>query len=291
MAEVTFGSSEGAAPPPVIDVPATATTPTTQVPAAGPQTEGSQCTALSVVPKTGTDIQKFILDDYCPGFKDIILPRLNIAQALGEIGKTFDAGTIVFGGNLALWTPPIFDKKTGNPIRAAGPPLTICCLGYHSLRFVEKVQGGGGMIVNSEAEVRANGGTLDYNEWKLKKAAGMRRFEYLMDTVIAVKRPEHIPDDGKTFVFAVGKDKYVIALWALKGAAYTAAIKGFFNREKVMGCMREGLATWHVYLTTRMKPFKTPEGGDGEAWIPVLVAAEKSNDEFLQFAAGVKSSS
>jgi len=289
MAEVSFGPQDGAAAPPTIDVQATVI-PQTQPAASAEAPPPNPITAIATRPDASVAQNSFVLGDSVPDFKDIILPRLNIAQALGEIGKTFEVGTIVFGQNLALWTPPLFDKKTGNPIRQAGPPLVICCLGFRPTRYVEKVQGGGGMIVNSEDEVRANGGTLDYNEWKLKKAAGMRRFEYLVDAVVAVKRPDFIPDDGKTFVFPIGTDKYALGLWALKGAAYTAAAKGFFNTQRRIGCLMKGFPTFHVFLTTRMKPFTTPEGGAGEAWVPVCLPAYESSPEFLEFAKGVLSS-
>lgn len=283
MAEVTFGP--GAVEAPSLEQTTTAApqTTTNPEPAAAPTPQPS-CTSLAPRGPMEVGQSTFILGDFVPEFKDIILPRLNISQALGELGKTHTPGTIVYNNALGLWTPPVFDPKTGNPIRAAGPPVTICCLGFRPTRYVEKVQGGGGMIVNSEDEVRANGGTLDYREWKLKRGAGMRRFEYLADAVIAVKRPESIPDDGATFVFEAGADKYALALWALKGAAYTAAAKGFFFTQRRMGCfMKGGYPSRHVYLTTQLKHFDV-EDGKGECWVPVCLAGPASSPEFIEFA-------
>lgn len=77
----------------------------------------------------------------------------------------------------------------------------------------------GGEIVNSESEVRAAGGTLDYNEYKLKKNEGMRRFEPLIDLLVAIEKPAHISDpDGAVFGFAVGDKRIAIGFWSCKGS-------------------------------------------------------------------------
>ena len=156
--EVTFGKSA-----PTIDVAAEVTnTPKTETAAAPPAPPAA---AESQVPATIGGGAGDFAGDYLPGFKDVILPRLNIVQSIGQLKDQFPQGALVYGQSLVLFTPPVIDRATGNIKTPALPPVEITIIGWRPTRFVEKIQGGDrGMIVNSEDEVRAAGGTLDYNE-------------------------------------------------------------------------------------------------------------------------------
>lgn len=191
--------------------------------------------------------------DYLPGFKDVILPHINIVQSVGGLKDSFTPGEIVYGQSLVLYSPPIIDKKTGNAVQPGTPPMEITLLGFRPTRYVEKVAGGArGMLVNTEAEVRAAGGTLDYNEWNLKKASGMKRFEVLAEAFLIIKRPTHVADDDSVFIFPAGNDKYALALWSMKGTAYTHAAKRVFFTARKMGCLSKGgYPSWSYNLTTR----------------------------------------
>lgn len=229
-----------------------------------------------------------VLGDTIPDFKDIILPRINIVQGIGHLKDMFPIGAIVFGQNTVLFTPPIVDGKTGNIKQAATPPVLLTVLGFRPVRFVEKVQGGvRGLIVNSEAEIRAAGGTLDYKEWNLKKGAGMKRFETLAEALIAIERPEHIADDDTIFVYPVedgGKvRKFALALWAMKGTAYTAAAKRVFFTARAVGSLRKGYPTRSFNLTTVFESF---DNGNG-AWVPVCLPAAESTPAFMEFARAI----
>lgn len=206
--------------------------------------------------------------DYLPGFKDVILPRINIVQGVGQLKDSFPQGAIVYGQSLALFTPPIIDKATGNVKQASMPPVEIIVLGFRPTRYVEKISGGErGMLVNSEAEVRAAGGTTDYNEWNLKKASGMKRFETLAEAFILIKRPKSVADDDSVFIFKGGDDKFALALWAMKGTAYTHAAKRVFFTARMMGCLsKEGYPSWSYNFTTRSET-----GGGNTYFVPVCV--------------------
>jgi hypothetical protein len=198
--KVEFGPSTGLAPAPAIEVDSKVapTAPTTEqpaqqsAPAPVPDTERSPFPPGSLTPvqhaaKTGG----LMLGDTIPDFKDIILPRLNIVQGVGNLKDQFPQGAIVFNQSTVLFVPPDIDPQTGNVRRAATAPVGITVLGFRPSRFVEKIEGGGkGLIVNTEAEVRSNGGTLDYKEHKLKKASGMRLFQVLAEGLVAIERPE-----------------------------------------------------------------------------------------------------
>jgi hypothetical protein len=222
-----------------------------------------------------------LLGDKLPTFKEIILPRLNIVQGSGMLKDSFPFGSIVYNQQAVLYTPPDIDKQTGNIKRAGTKPVVITVLGFHPTRYAEKVVGGArGIIVNSEDAVRAAGGTLDYNEWKLKASSGMKRFEYLAEAVVAVERPECCADDDTVFVYSVDGKKYALAIWGLKGTAYTAAAKRVFFTARSMGCLQKGgYPSWSYSVSTRAE---TRE--QNTYAVPVCLPCCKSTPAFLEFA-------
>jgi hypothetical protein len=268
--------SFGAGQTPVVETPAQP-----QAPAAAPASELPAVRLPSGVPaKSG-----LLLGDYVPDFSDIMLPRVNLVQGIGKLKDTFIPGSVILGQQTPLYVPADVDVSTGNVRRAATPPVGITVLGFRPTRFVEKVEGGArGLIVNSEDEVRRNGGTLDYQEWKLKKASGMKRFEALADAVVLIERPEQIKDDGTVFVFDCEGKKYAFAMFALKGTLYTAAAKKVFFTHRSIGCLREGgYPSFHYYLTTKLENWP----GGNSSWIPICVSGTKSSPAFLDFVAGL----
>jgi hypothetical protein len=273
--EVSFTPGQanfGAGQQPVAEQPAQTSAPATQAP-----------------PSPGLPARQssgpMALGDFVPEFTDITLPRINIAQNIGELMETFEPGTLVLNKQTVLFVPSDIDSKTGVVRRAATGPVTITVLGFKPLRYSEQVPWGqSGLTVNTEAEVRSNGGTLDYKEWDLKKASGMRRFQILADALVAVERPDSIADDDTVFVFPVGGKKYALAFWAMKGMAYTAAAKGVFFTMRKAGCLRDGgYPSFSFTVSTRLKP-----AGPGKtAWVPVCLPKTKSTPEFLAFASEI----
>lgn len=267
--EVSFGNSAGSAAAP--------TAPEVTQPT--PTAVATTAPAGSQLPSTRT----FLLGDRLPKFSDVILPRLNIVQPGSKIVDSFPQGSLVFGQKLLLHTPVVIDKTTGNVTRPMTPPVKLYVVGVISDRFAEKVQGGiGGLIVNSEEEVRANGGTLDYKEWQLKKSSGMRRFENLTDLLVLIERPELCKDDGVVFNFEREKTRFCLAAWAVKGGAYTTVMKRTLNYHRLAGILQGGFPTYSFTLATRLEPFRTADGAFS-AWMPVIVPAEKTSATILQF--------
>lgn len=266
MSNVSFAKNGGAP----TAAPVTPTTPVQEAPAPS--------TAVAKRDNLG-------LGDTLPFFRDIILPRLNIVQGVGQLKDTFQQGAIVYAQSTVIFTPPVM--KNGQLEKAAMAPVNMTILGFRPTRFAERVDGGArGLIVNSEAEVTANGGTLEWNEWNLKKASGMRYFQTLAEAMVAIERPVDIKDDDTTFVYEVGGKKYALAIWGLKGAAYTAACKRVLYTARLAGCLRSGYPAHSFSVTTRMDKF----GTGNTAWVPVLVPGAKSSPEMLAFIGGILNS-
>jgi len=224
--------------------------------------------------------ENFVSGDDLPGFFDIKFPRLNIVQNIGKLQESFSPGELVFGQNTVLFTPAKVDPKTGKAVQKSTGPINLTVLGIVSKRFSEKIKGGiGGQIVNSEAEVVASGGTMNYKEWQLKEKDGMKLFENLIDFLIVIRRPEVVADDDTVFSFDVDGNKYALGLWSVKGSSYTAAYKEVLAFHRMAGVLKGGYPTHNFNTSCRIKTFQT----GNKAWVPALVPGTKNTPAFLDF--------
>ncbi len=266
--ECKFGVNEQ--PVPTAAAPAAPATHTqTQLPATRPT-------------QTSVATNNILRGEFIPTFDDIILPRLNIVQNIGKLSEHFSKGSIVFNQQEEIFAPPVVNTETGAVTRPATPPVILTVLGFCPIRYVEKVPGGGkGLMVNTESAVTAAGGTLDYQEWKLKQAAGMKRFERLADAVVMIERPDRFPNDESIFNYEVDGKQYVIAKWAMRGTSYTEAAKRVFFTAFRTGClMKGGYPSWSYAVSTRQNSYDT----GNKAWVPVCVPSKKSTPAFMEFA-------
>lgn len=274
--EVSFGSKEGSAPAPT-------QVETTKTQVATPVADVKVESTTTVAAPAGSQLpaeRKFLLGDKLPKFSDVILPRVNIVQGIGQLKDTFGPGEIVFNQATVLFTPAKIDPTTGNAKQKGTAPVVMYCIGIISDRFSEVVKGGfGGMIVDTEADVRNNGGTLSYKEWDLKKDSGMRRFQPLTDCLMLIERPECVKDDGLVFNFEVEGKKYALGAWAFKGASYTAVMKRVLNYHRLAGILKGGFPTYGFSFTTHLEKFN--EGK--EAFVPTAVPTGKTSDAVLKF--------
>jgi hypothetical protein len=258
MSEVSFGAG---ATPVETSAPETAT-----------ETQAPQSQSTAVARPLG--------GDYVPCFRDIILPSVQIAHPVGDIGKTHPHGSIVFNNRVRLYVPPEIDVAAGKIIRPATPPAVVTFLGFETPQFVEKVAGGArGLALKTEQAVTAAGGTLDYNEWQLKKASGMKYFNTSSRALVAIERPESAPDDDTVFVHEVNGKKYTLGFWTFKAGAYTAVCKRVVFAAKLSGCLQKGYPSFSFQLSTKLNSF---DGGNS-AWMPVAVPCKASTPEFLAF--------
>lgn len=284
--EVNFGNTPST---PATDVTATVVSSAPAAPVTSPSPAPSQVPAVT---------SKLLLGDELPDFKDIILPRVNMAQNIGGLQEMFVPGSIVYNQQLSLYIPGRVNPKTQTVERVPTSPLTVLVFGFKKVRYFEKVKwgaegGAGGMIVDSEEAVRANGGTLDFNEFKAKEKSGMKRFEPGIDAMVAIQRPEGddaetkqplCPDDSSTFNFEVEGKKYALAFWGLRGTCYTAACKRVLFHARRCGCIRTtGYPYWTWSVTTREESWP----GGVKSWIPVFVANKPSTEEQINFVKSI----
>jgi len=258
---------------PVIDVASTVVTPAERIPA-------SPVTPLAVA-RTDTPIQ---FDDNDIRFEDIYLPKVNIVHNVGDLMKIFSPGEIVLNGTYVIYSPTHQSRKGTDPLK-------ITIIGFKRRQYVEKIaskQGEErekGLLVNSEAEVETNGGTLDYSVWKQNVSArktnpslpAIRRFETLATALVLIERPAQLTDSLQ-FPYEFEGKFYALALWGMKATAFTNAAKHFFTARKI-GFLRTGYRARAWHLTTKLEDF-----GSNVAWIPVVSpCAEPNSESFVSF--------
>ena len=218
-------------------------------------------------------------DDENIGFEDIRLPSLIFVHGVGEMAKSYNPGEIVLAQNevLLLHTPSNAAKRV-----VGDPPLVIIPLGFRKRRYVEKLEGGArGRMVNSEEAVAEVGGTLDYAEWKANKK--MPLFQALATGLFLIERPEKIKDEENlTFPYEVNGKHYTLALWSMKGTAYTNGAKHFFTAKKIGPLKAGGYRSHSWTLTTAIK-------AAGEQFVnaPVVRISGKNSPEMLALIADI----
>jgi len=235
--------------------------------------------AVATVPTPSTPSEIPMFDDQNIGFEDIILPRVNIVQKVGDLSEIFTPGEIVLKQALVIYSPAKGEK-------AATAPLNVTVLGFKKTQFAEKVAGGAqGILAHSEAEVVKHGGTLDYKEWQAAEIAvkagtgkGIRLFQRLATGLMLVDKPEFLVDeDHIEFPYECEGKYYALVLWSMKGTAYTNAAKACFTARKI-GHLRQGYSKQSWSLSTKMEKY-----GDNYAAIPVLRPAGKTSSAFQAF--------
>jgi len=217
------------------------------------------------------------LTGHVPKFSEIIIPRINLVANTGRLKDTFSPGSLIFNQSLVLHTAA--EIKDQVLVKPASSPVVVTVIDFRPTRFVEKIQGGSGRgkICYTEEEVVRAGGTLDYQEYEAKKASGMKRFEYLADALVLIERPESVKDDDTIFVYEVNGKKYALALYGMKGAAYTVAKRALFT-PRTTGFLRGGYPTYSVLLSS-----ETAVWSGNTYWRPVIKPGTKSTPEMIDF--------
>jgi hypothetical protein len=230
--------------------------------------EPVKCTAVARAPS-----RKF--GDFIPSFANMRLPRVNLVQGIGELSETFEPGQIVYKGATVLYDPGI--KKPEDRT----DPLEVVILGMLPFRYVEKRDGGHGEIVDTLEEVADLKGTIDWNEWNLKKAGGVLLFETLAEFILAIKQPKHLPKAVQSFPFKVDDARYALGIWGMKGSAFNNCAKVTIFPDRAMGCTREFGYPSHSYLASS----RTKKFGNGKtSWIPSWKEHLPTSEAFLKFA-------
>jgi len=242
-------------------------------------------TSLAVAPVAAAPLAAPFFDDRNIDFKDIIVPRLNVVQKVGDLSELFDPGCIVLNQSTVIHIP---ENKAKTPPVVGSGPLVLTPIGCRPLQYAEKVSGGGrGLFVNSEAEVAAANGTLDYKEWKAGKGTpnGKKRFEEYATFLFLVKQPKALlPDEEhQVFTHEIDGEYYTLALMGLKGVWFTGFAKRLFTERKIGFLRAGGYASFNWNLTTFVKSFTGDDGGTNYAIAPVLANGTKNTPALLSY--------
>jgi hypothetical protein len=214
-------------------------------------------------------------------YEDIVFPRINIVQFVGKLAteQGFDPGSILLASQNVIHTP---ESKTDK----GTPPLNLTVIGFRPLQYAEKLPGGKqGLLVNSESEVVKHNGTLSWKEWDASKSSGspLRYFQTLATALLLVEKPDFYADPDQLdfpYVFEVeGQPSryFTLALWGMKGSAYTKGAKAIRTQKKI-GSLRKGYLT-HSWTLTTTKQSKD----DNYYFEPKLRASTKNGDLFQEF--------
>lgn len=271
---------------PVVDI-----TPAASVPS-------STALAYNPAPVQVVGTNPFFADDENISLDDIKLPRINIVQKVGDLSNIFNGGEIILDQELVIHAAA--DKGKDGDL-----PLLVTILAFRKLQFAEKVDGGAqGLLVQSEAAVAAAGGTLDYKEWEQSVAAVkaqvpgakvVKLFQKLATALVLIECPVQLlkaDADHISFPHECEGKYYAMALWSMKGSAFTNAAKTFFTARRIGHLKNKFDATgvrigggypersWT--LTTKLESYKS----GFFAYIPVVRAATASSPALKEFIQG-----
>lgn len=244
-------TTAGASPAPAVTM---TVTPSPGVPAVVPQAQ---------VPATNNP---GFHDDQNISASDLKLPRFNIVQKVGELSNNHTHGSIVLDGTLVLAEGPKPNQESA--------PVRILIVGLQPKKFVEKVAGGErGNFFDTEEQVVAAGGTLDYNEAKASVGTANQKSLYqpLITALILVEKPANV--DGSAFPLEIDGKQYALALYSMKGTAYTNAAKHFLTARR-MGICKQGFRYGWWTVTSKLKAYS----GGNASYIPIVRPQEKSTE-------------
>jgi hypothetical protein len=277
ISTVSHVAPDGSVKTEVVDV-----SPAESIPGASPV--AAVIPVTSALPVQGSSPVAF--NDEELGFDDIILPRLNIVQKVGDLSNIYTPGEIVLNQSFVIYTAPVIQE--GVIVKQGTPVLNVTVLGFKKKQFVEKVSGGAqGAFVNTLEEVAKLGGTLDYKEHeeKTKLQIPCKLFQHYATALVLVECPLHVKDeDHVQFPYECEGKFYALCLWGMKGTAYTNGAKTFFTARKIGHLRASGYAAASWSLGTKMVQYK---GDNKFAFIPVLKPGTKHNEAFATFVKDV----
>jgi len=197
---------------------------------------------------------------------DLILPRINLTQKVGDLGDQFGPGVIVFQKEQVLW-------KDGQE------PLNMVIL-HAQKRYQENTEFGSdemGQVVDTLDEVKALGGWIDWRDGD----AGKREsppWAPRLDVVCVLEGPKGV--DTSLFPFQFNGKAYAAAVWTLSKSGFTSAGRTILTARATF--LRDGYRTgsWQVTAAKR-------QGPKGVYFIPAFRASGKTDEKFREFLGGV----
>lgn len=194
-------------------------------------------------------------------FSDIKLPRINLVQKTGELGDTFEPGSIVYGKEIVL-----SDGTT---------PFTAVFVGLKK-RYQQSLpydpNGPQPEVYDTAQEVKDNNGSTLWGDDNY--------FAKMANTLVAIKAPDSLSeDDREAFAYDFGdNERWSLALWTLAKSQYTSLATKIIT-DTTTGWLREdGLMGGQFAISTLKKVTK-----GNTYWVPVAKNAGKTTPEFVQF--------
>jgi len=223
------------------------------------------------------------VDDINSG--DCKMPRVNVVANVGDLMKVFNSGDLLLNQETVIVASPKASPKENRPVN-------VVVVGVRPDRFAEKKDGGAmGNLFDSEADVVAAGGTLNYGE---AEKTGKPLYQLLAEALVLIEQPEGL--DDPSFSYVIDDKNYALALWSFKGAAYTHVIKGALRPARKFGWLKDVVdpvsrtlvargAYYNGYwkVNTLLKSFRT----GNSAWVPDFERGGETSPELRSVAQSI----
>ena len=183
---------------------------------------------------------------------DIVIPRLNLVQNVGNLNELFTAGELVLNKEVVLPAPL---------------ELTILSARKQFVQNLDFDSGEKPQVFNTLEEVHAAGGTI---EW-----VGNQKPSYVpvLHVNLVFKAPAGL---DYALPLEYNGDAYGLAVWTLRGVAYTRAGKNILTAAKFS--LRDGLFNGKWELTSKREKF-----GRNSVFVPVLRNVGRNTPDFVDF--------
>lgn len=224
------------------------------------------------------------------GFGDIKFPKLHIVQKVGQLSNVFAGGEIILNLQLPIYTPPTVNQ--GVIVKPGTEPLYVVAVGFRKDRYTEQVDKDSdaqGLLCNSLDEVARANGTLNYNEHKQRKAAGIpsREFKTLATALFLVRKPSTVEDpDRILFPFLCEDAQYVLCTLDMKGGAFSNCAQPIRQAKKIGHLQAGGYSSFSWSLGSLLKQWPT----GNSSFIPVLKPGSKTSETLRAFIKNITGS-
>lgn len=192
------------------------------------------------------------------GSRDLIIPRLNITQNVGDLSETFEGGDLVY------------NKET--VLAAKEVPINLTVLSIKKTfeqRLAYDPNGPRPEVYDTVEEVVAAGHWID---WRNNEPPPVKEVATML---VFLEEPEGV--DALGFNHKFGDKRYALALWTLRGTAYNRAAKKIFSASRI-----ELAADGILYGSWVLHTERAQVGGNW-IFVPVLRLTGKNPPELVEF--------
>ena len=183
---------------------------------------------------------------------DIVIPRLNLVQNVGSLAELFNGGDLVLNKEVVLSAPL---------------ELTILSARKQFVQNLDFDSDEKPQVYNTLEEVHAAGGTI---EWVGNQKPS---FTPVLHVNLVFKAPAGL---DYALPLEYNGDAYGLAVWTLRGVAYTRAGKNILTAAKF--ALRDGLFNGKWELTSKREKF-----GRNSVFVPVLRNVGRNTPDFVNY--------